>query len=113
MDECSRPWGKYEILLSEKNCKVKKISVNPGAALSYQYHLKRAEDWVIVQGHGIVTIDEDVFNVGPGSSIHIPLLSKHRMKNTSDCELVFIEVQTGEYFGEDDIVRIEDNYGRV
>ena len=113
MDECSRPWGKYEILLSEKNYKVKKISVIPGGSLSYQYHLKRAEDWVIVQGKGRVTVDDNTFELEVGDSIHIPTLAKHRIQNTADCELVFIEVQTGEYFGEDDIVRLEDSYGRV
>ena len=114
MEKTQRPWGTYEVLLDDDNCKVKKISVKPGQSPSYQYHHKRAEDWIIIQGEGNVRLNEDSFSVAAGQSIHVPVLAKHSIKNTSDStDLVFIEVQTGEYFGEDDIVRLEDKYGRA
>lgn len=109
-----RPWGTYEILLDSENCKVKKISVMPGHSLSYQYHHKRSEDWIIVQGSGEVRLDSDKIKIGPGDRVHIPALSRHSIRSFKNKEsLIFIEVQTGEYFGEDDIVRLEDSYGRA
>ena len=113
MEKTARPWGTYEVLLDDDNCKVKKIVVKPGENHSYQYHHKRAEDWFIVSGRGQVCLDDKIFEVAPGQNVHVPLLSKHTIKNTGDDELVFIEIQTGEYFGEDDIVRLEDKYGRA
>ena len=112
MKETLRPWGKFCVLLDDDNCKVKKITVNPGQALSYQYHHKRSEDWVFTEGTGVVTINDKQINVSAGEKVHIPVLSKHCNRNDSDKTLEFIEVQTGEYFGEDDIVRINDIYGR-
>ena len=106
------PWGKYEILLDANDVKVKKITVNPKQILSYQYHHKRQEQWVIVSGNLTIMLDgEKVFKV-PGESIFIPLGSKHRACNETKYIVVFIEVQTGTYFGEDDIVRISDDYKR-
>ena len=114
MEKSIRPWGDYDVLLDSEICKVKRISVRPGQSLSYQYHHKRSEDWIIVQGAGEVRIDSKKIKVSPGDRIHIPPLVKHSVRSFKNEEdLVFIEVQTGDYFGEDDIVRIEDDYGRV
>jgi len=108
-----RPWGRYEILLDADDCKVKRIWVNPGARPSYQYHHKRSETWTIISGAGIVTLDGQEIEVAPGSTVEVPVGIKHRIKNTGASEeLVFIEVQHGTYFGEDDIVRVEDDYKR-
>jgi mannose-6-phosphate isomerase-like protein (cupin superfamily) len=108
-----RPWGEFENLLDSDLCKVKQIIIKPGQAPSYQYHYKREECWVIVQGSGELLLNDELVNVHLGDIIHIPLLAKHQIKNTSDVDLIFIEVQIGEYFGEDDIVRLKDSYGRV
>tara|TARA_R110002074_G_scaffold306041_1_gene477100 strand:- start:1466 stop:1843 length:378 start_codon:yes stop_codon:yes gene_type:complete len=109
-----RPWGYFLVISNEQDYKIKKIIINPKSRLSYQYHNKRQETWVILSGNGIVTIDSNISKVYPGSQILIPPKSKHRIENTSNTEnLEFIEVQTGEYFGEDDIVRIQDDYGRI
>ena len=107
-----RPWGKYEILYEGKNCKVKKITVKPGGRLSYQYHYKRDECWVIVQGKATVTLDDKVFTYLEGEVVQIEYGTKHRVQNDNKEDLIFIETQTGTYFGEDDIVRLEDDYGR-
>jgi|GEM_PF-874559 len=107
-----RPWGFYEILLDTDYTKVKQITVNPGQKLSYQYHEKRKEYWTIVKGSATIILDDEKVFRNQGESIHIPLGSKHRIINESDEILVFIEVQTGESFDEDDIIRLEDDYGR-
>ena len=107
-----RPWGCYEILHEEKNCKVKKITVKPGQRLSYQYHNKRGEVWTVVQGKATMTLDDVVEHYYYGETILIPQGTKHRVENKGQDDLVFIEVQHGSYFGEDDIVRIEDDYNR-
>ena len=108
-----RPWGNYSIIDSESDYKVKKITVNPGQRLSYQFHNKRSESWTIIKGSGIVIINDKKLHLNYGDSIQIQVKSKHRILNNTDNLLVFIEVQTGEYFGEDDIVRIKDDYNRV
>ena len=113
MSVTKRPWGTYEVLLDDDNCKVKKIIVNPGENPSYQYHHKRAEDWIFISGNGEVCINDKIINVTSESRIHVPVLAKHTVKNTGNSKLVFIEIQTGKYFGEDDIVRLEDKYGRA
>ena len=107
-----RPWGTYENLLDSKDCKVKKIIILPNQRPSYQYHHKRTEVWVVVKGTGIVTIDDIESKVQEESVVIVPLGSKHRIKNTGKDNLIFIEVQLGTYFGEDDIVRLEDDYAR-
>ncbi len=108
-----RPWGSYEVLYDGVVCKVKKIVVKPGQSLSYQYHNKRSEHWTIVAGEGKLRLDGEVKEVMAGTSVFIPTTSKHSILNSSTDDLIFIEVQTGTYFGEDDIVRLEDMYGRV
>ena len=108
----TRPWGSFENLLDEDLCKVKKIIIKAGDAPSYQYHHKREEVWVVIQGEGELKLDDKIYKISESSVIHIPFQSKHQIRNTSSEDLVFIEVQRGSYFGEDDIVRLEDDYGR-
>ena len=108
----NRPWGTFYVIHDELNYKLKRIEVNPNSRLSYQYHNKRSECWTIVEGSGLITIDEVDLQVSQGESITIKKGSKHRIYNNTSENLVFIEVQTGSYFGEDDIVRIEDDYNR-
>ena len=111
-----RPWGSFEHLLDEEYCKVKRIIVKPGQRLSYQYHHKRSECWVVVQGRATVTLDDKEFEYESGNQfgniVNIPVGTKHRVRNDEEIDLIFIETQTGTYFGEDDIVRLEDDYGR-
>lgn len=108
-----RPWGEFENLLDSDLCKVKIITIKPGEAPSYQYHFKRSEVWTIVQGNGQLKLNDDIINVSEGRTYYIEKEDKHQIKNTGTEDLIFIEIQLGEYFGEDDIVRIEDNYGRL
>ena len=109
-----RPWGSYTVLQNSEFYKVKKISVNPDQRLSYQSHTQRKEFWTVVRGYAKVTLNGVDILLTVGESIEIPLGAKHRIQNASEFhELEFIEVQTGEYFGEDDIVRYSDDYGRV
>lgn len=107
-----RPWGKYYVLEDKENYKLKRIQVNPGHRLSYQYHHHRQEFWTVVQGEALVVLDGVEHTVKYGESIFIPLGAKHRIENRSSELLVFVEVQTGTYFGEDDIIRLEDDYDR-
>jgi len=108
-----KPWGSYENLMDEEYTKVKKIVINPGEAPSYQYHFKRSEIWIIVKGTAKVKIDDVVHYYRVGDIVLIQKESKHQITNIGDGELIFVEVQLGEYFGEDDIVRLDDKYGRV
>jgi mannose-6-phosphate isomerase len=109
-----RPWGNYTVLDDDApDHKVKRLVVHPGKRLSYQRHSKRAEHWFIVAGTAQVTIDGVVTELHPGDSIDIPLEGAHRVANAGDTDVVLIEVQHGSYFGEDDIVRLEDDFGRV
>jgi len=107
-----RPWGSFENLLDESYCKVKKLIIKPNQRPSYQYHHKRSEHWVIVSGEAVVTVDGVEKIYGEGESVYVPVLSPHRIENKSETDLIFIEVQTGTYFGEDDIVRVQDDYER-
>ena len=112
-DDSIRPWGHYEILLDTDYCKVKRIYVKPNHRLSYQYHHKRQEAWTVVSGIARITIDGTTKDYGAGETVLIPLGAKHRMANPEDDkDMILIEVQTGTYFGEDDIVRVEDDYDR-
>lgn len=107
-----RPWGAYEGLDIGENFQVKRITVNPGAKLSLQMHHKRAEHWVVVSGVARVTRNEEVFTLRENESTFIPLGATHRLENIGSDPLHLIEVQSGHYLGEDDIVRFEDSYGR-
>ena len=112
MEHDIRPWGEYWVLEDADSHKVKKIKVNPGGRLSLQYHHKRAEVWTIVSGIGTVTIDNEIKDYKVGEVAQIPLGAVHRIENKTSEPVFFIEVQYGSYFGEDDIVRIEDDYNR-
>jgi mannose-1-phosphate guanylyltransferase/mannose-6-phosphate isomerase len=109
----NRPWGTYTTLKEEGGYKVKRITVRPGQSLSLQYHHRRAEHWVVVRGKGIVQIGDVEHLTSPGEYRYIPLKETHRLTNTGEEELVLIEVQCGDYLGEDDIVRLSDIYGRA
>ena len=108
-----RPWGDYRNVWEEEQFKTKVITVSPHQQLSYQSHQHRSETWVVVDGVGEVVLDDEVIPVKAGTVVQIPTTSKHRMRNTGDKVLRFVEVQLGSYFGEDDIVRYEDDYKRV
>lgn len=112
LEKSERPWGRYEVLQEAPNHKVKCIWVYPGKRLSYQRHQKRAEHWFIVSGHGEVTIDGFIKPIKPGDTVEFGIGVLHRISNTGTEEIVFVEVQTGTYFGEDDIERVEDDFGR-
>ncbi|MBA3661984.1 MAG: mannose-1-phosphate guanylyltransferase/mannose-6-phosphate isomerase [Gammaproteobacteria bacterium] len=108
-----RPWGSYSILDQGENFKVKRISVHPGASLSLQSHVHRCEHWVIVEGEATIINGEEITILTKNKSVYIPQNNKHRITNSADEELVLIEVQVGDYLGEDDIKRYDDLYGRV
>jgi len=107
------PWGGWEVLTHTPYCKVKHVWVNPGHRLSYQYHHFREERWMIVLGKALVILDGHSFEYQKGDVVTIPLKAKHRIGNVGTDILVFIEIQQGSYFGEDDIVRLEDDYHRL
>jgi len=107
-----RPWGNYTVLSDEDDHKVKRIVVHPGKRLSYQTHSRRAEHWYVVSGTATVTLDGEDHQVPAGRSVDIAQGMAHRCANEGDQDVVFIEVQRGDYFGEDDIVRLEDDFGR-
>jgi mannose-6-phosphate isomerase len=109
-----RPWGTYTVLSEDApDHKVKRIVVRPGKRLSYQQHAKRAEHWFFVAGEAEVTLNGVVTTLSPGRAIDIPTGAAHRVANNGTTDVVFIEVQHGTYFGEDDIVRLEDDFGRA
>ncbi len=109
-----RPWGNYTVLDEGENFKVKRIEVLPEKRLSYQRHARRAEHWFIVRGIAKVTLNDREFLVKTGEAVDIKTGDKHRVENPDAAELlVFIETQTGDYFGEDDIERFEDDFGRI
>ena len=108
-----RPWGYYAVLSDEPDHKVKRIVVYPDKRLSLQRHRRRSEHWNIVKGDALVTLNNSEIPLTKGMSIDIPAGARHRVKNTGNEELVFIEIQHGDYFGEDDIERLEDDFGRV
>lgn len=108
-----RPWGAYESIAADPGYQVKRIVVAPGGSLSRQRHSWRAEHWVVVQGTAIVEIDGAERELHPDQSVYIPLRAIHRLTNRTDRPLVLIEVQCGDYVGEDDIERFDDVYGRV
>jgi len=113
MEEDHRPWGYYQVLSDKPEHKVKIIVVYPGKRLSLQKHKKRDEHWYVIQGNALVTINDTELTVNKGESVNIKRETLHRVMNSGIEKLVFIEVQTGEYFGEDDIERIDDDFGRA
>ena len=107
-----RPWGRYDVLSTSDLHQVKNIFVLPGKRLSYQRHEKRAEHWLIISGIARVTLDGKTLELTAGDSVDIEIGMAHRIENVGTTELVFTEIQTGTYFGEDDIERLEDDFGR-
>jgi mannose-6-phosphate isomerase len=112
-DDSVRPWGSYQVLAEDTGYKVKTITVSPGQRLSYQRHERRSEHWFVVAGSGIITLDGAEVKVAAGEAADVPAGTAHRIENTGTSPLVFVEVQHGDYFGEDDIVRLADDYGRT
>jgi mannose-6-phosphate isomerase len=108
-----RPWGTFTVLDEGEGYKVKRIEVKPGKRLSYQKHARRAEHWMVVNGTARVTLNGELITVNRGQTIDIPLEASHRIENPGTENLVFIEIQQGDYLGEDDIVRLEDDFGRT
>jgi mannose-6-phosphate isomerase len=108
-----RPWGYYIILADEPDHKVKRIVVYPGKRLSLQRHQHRSEHWFVVSGEILATVGNDVVQVSAGEAVDIPLGAIHRMENPGLVEAALIEIQRGDYFGEDDIERLEDDFGRA
>ncbi len=108
-----RPWGNYQTLFQENKTLVKKIVVKPHCRLSLQSHEHRSEHWIVVQGSGSVVIGEDTILCSINTQLFIPRGVKHRMSNTGEEDLVFIEVQYGNILSEDDIIRYEDDYNRI
>ena len=109
----NRPWGSYRTIEQRENYQIKHIIVYPGQRLSLQYHLKRDEHWTIIKGIGKMQLDEEIFELSINESVYIPKQSKHRITNQSNSNIEFIEIQIGTYLGEDDIVRLSDDYGRI
>ncbi len=113
MERENRPWGYYEVMADLPDCKVKRIVVYPGCRLSLQRHRKRDEHWFVASGSAIVRVGSDRMTLGRGESVDIPRTFLHRAENTGTEDFAFVEIQIGDYFGEDDIERVEDDYGRA
>jgi mannose-6-phosphate isomerase-like protein (cupin superfamily) len=111
--EGRRPWGYYEVLSDSPDHKVKRIVVRPGMRLSLQRHNHRSEHWIVISGTPTAAVEGREIPLKPGESVHIPVEAKHRLSNPGTDDAVLIEVQTGTYFGEDDIERFEDDFGRL
>ncbi len=108
-----RPWGTYEVLTGGPGYQVKRLIVKPGKRLSLQYHHQRSEDWIVATGEVDVTIGDEINRGSAGDAFHVPIEAKHRIANpAAEGDLTIIEVQLGDYLGEDDIVRLEDDFGR-
>jgi len=110
-DTC--PWGNYVILYRGPGYQVKRIEINPKLRFSLQKHFKRAEKWIVLSGVGVATVGEKEIQVQSGSLVEIAVEQVHRMQNTGNEPLIFIEAQLGQYFGEDDILRLEDDFHRA
>lgn len=108
-----RPWGYYEVINDSKDMKSKKITVYPQKRLSLQSHTQRCEHWICLKGNGIAQINEDLIELYPNKQVFINFNDKHRLINNNELDLIIIEIQTGTYFGEDDIIRYQDDYGRI
>jgi len=109
----ARPWGSFTVLDEADGYKVKRIEVLPGKRLSYQKHARRAEHWMVVAGTAKVTLDGEEIILRPGQTVDIPAGAAHRVENPGEERLTFIEIQRGSYLGEDDIVRLQDDFGRI
>lgn len=112
LDQEERPWGSWHVIDVNVGYKIKRIHVKSGSRLSYQTHRHRSEHWVVVSGIATCTVDDETRVVGPGESVDVPVGAKHRLANLTLEPLVIVEVQRGSYTGEDDIERLDDDYGR-
>lgn len=112
-DKVIRPWGHYAVLAEGENFKVKRIAVDPGASLSMQSHVHRSEHWVVLEGTACVVLGDETVHLGSNESTFVPAGARHRLSNPGKVPLIIVEIATGVYLGEDDIVRYEDAYGRV
>jgi mannose-6-phosphate isomerase len=112
MESADRPWGSWQVLDEGAGYKVKRLDVHPGARLSYQTHRFRSEHWTVVRGTATCVVDDEILVVPSGGSLDVPQGAAHRISNLHDEPLSLIEVQRGDYLGEDDITRLEDDYGR-
>jgi mannose-6-phosphate isomerase-like protein (cupin superfamily) len=108
-----RPWGYYIVLYETEDYKIKQLTINPKGRTSLQQHKKRAEYWVIISGEPIITLYDTNYHLKPGETITIPKEAEHRIANNTYASVKIIEIQTGEYFGEDDIKRLQDDYDRI
>lgn len=113
LEKEERPWGTFYVIHDQKKYKIKRLEINPGKRLSYQYHLKRSETWVIIKGTPTIVLDDQVKKYYEGETMVIKQGVRHRIENNSEEIIIIIEVQTGSYFGEDDIIRIKDDYNRT
>ncbi|HYW56155.1 MAG TPA: phosphomannose isomerase type II C-terminal cupin domain [Polaromonas sp.] len=113
IERTERPWGWYETVSEVAGNKIKRIGVNPGQQLSLQKHHQRSEHWVVVQGTARITLDDREFDLQPGQACDIAIGQVHRLANLTQDTVEIVEVQFGSYLGEDDIVRLQDNYGRA
>ena len=113
MNNETKPWGNYRVLHKEEGIQVKRIELKPGCRLSLQKHARRSEKWTVISGAGVATSGIHETPVHKGSFIDVPVGEVHRMHNTGPDPLVFIEIQFGNYLGEDDIVRLQDDFGRA
>lgn len=112
MEMENRPWGAFYVLEDAPTHKVKRIVVKPGGRLSYQYHNHRSEIWSIIEGEATITLEGEVTTMGPSEVFRVPQGAKHRLENKGKTPLTIIEIQYGTYFGEDDIIRLDDDYNR-
>ena len=113
MRECDeRPWGRYEVLEEGTGFKVKKLEVKPGERLSLQRHARRSEHWIVIEGTADIVRGDEELQLDRGAHVYIPASTNHRLGNSSDRPLAIIEVQLGDYLGEDDVVRVADDYER-
>ncbi|MGQ9897895.1 MAG: phosphomannose isomerase type II C-terminal cupin domain [Acidobacteriota bacterium] len=108
-----RPWGQYAVLDEGPGYKVKRLEVLPGQRMSYQKHNQRHEHWMVVHGQAQVTLDGQEYILNTGDTIDVPAGAAHRIANPNDAPLILIEIQRGDYLGEDDIIRLQDDYGRA
>ena len=108
-----KPWGNYKIVYRDHGFQVKRIEVNPACRISLQKHAKRSERWTIVKGEGTVVLNDKEIKVKAGSLVEVPLGTVHRITNTSDTQLIFIEVMMGDCLGENDVTRLQDDYNRT
>ncbi len=108
-----RPWGNFTVIDESEGYKIKRILVNPDGKLSLQSHSQRAEHWVVTKGKAKISVDDEVYFYGHGQYIYIPQGAKHRLENVTNNDVEVVEIQCGQYLGEDDIVRYEDVYSRV